>query len=435
MAVTYGVTPMYTFPTAIDNPQRIIDLLGSYWPATYGGNDLVIAYAKATNQAEQQLFQNLLELQDSVSRYTCPILNTTLWYNLNLKQSERVGNNFPIPSDLKRIHYGANGILTPTVMYTEGVDFELDTTSNLIKFTTDPFSDPLNMPEPVIVNNVVVDYILPLWFLRAGIDNDWLYEQFGYVIPLNLSSSQRYKDAINAVFSSYTSATSYDDIALLLEAIADASRVLTDGETVQLISADAIHRLIFTDKNTYEFGLGANPIVIVGQVVNQGDQLVDTVAIYEPTAGSAPPLSSLTLGAGFLDPSIAGPLTFSNASTPLVVTLNVLGYTKVSWALGGAGADVTNFFDILHSKGIAAGKTLAMCMDNRPQPQPTQPTAFNLPATINPLQFLYQNAFRANAWTIVLKTAGFGPDALGTSLLYLLRNMIPPHNTAITIVM
>lgn len=427
---------MYTFPTTIDNPQRIIDLLGSYWPVTYGGDDLVIAYAKAVNQAEQELFQNVVELQDSVSRYTCPVFNTTLWYNLVIKQSEMgPGFSFPIPSDFKEAHYGANGILTPTVMYTQGVDFLLDTTNELINFTTDPFADPLNTTKPVIVGNVVTDYTISLWFFRAGIDNDWLHQQFGYVIPLNLMSSQRYKDAINAVFSAYTSAISYNDIGLLLEAITDTPRVLSDGETVQLIAADAVQRLIATDKNVYKFSLVANPIVVIGQVVNKGDQLVDTVAIYEPTFGSAPPLASVTLGAGFLDPSIAGPLTFNNALTALNVTLNVSGFTKVDWALGGAGADVTNFFNILHSKGVANGATLANYMDNRPQPQPTQPTAANLPATINPMQFLYQNAFRANAWTIVLKTAGFGPDALGTSLLYLLRNMIPPHNAAITIVM
>ena len=424
---------MYTFPVTGDDPQRIIDLLGSYWPGTYGGEAQVIAYANGTNQAEQQLFQNMQELQASISRYTCPILNTTLWYNLVLTKSQLgAGNSFPIPSNFMRASYGANDILLPTVMYAEGIDFVLS--ASTISFAVNPFSDPLNQPQPVIVDNVIVDYILPLWFFHAGIDNSWLYEQFGYVIPLNLPSSQQYQDAINAVFSAYTSATSYDNIALLLQAIADAPRVLSNGETVQVITADVTHNLIITDKNVYKFGLGANPIVTVGQVVNQDDQLVDTVAIYEPTLGSAPPISSLTIGAGFLDPSIAGPLTFNNSSTALVVTLNVSGYTKVSWALGGAGGDVTNFFNLLHSKGIAAGKTLAMCMDNRPQPQATQPTAFNLPATINPLQFLFQNAFRANMWTVVLKTAGFGSGALGTSLLYLLRNMIMPGNTAIVIV-
>jgi hypothetical protein len=425
---------MYTFPTAIDNPQRIIDLLGSYWPGTYGGDDLVIAYGQGCNQAEQQLNSDMFELAASVGMYACPVLNRRLWYNLTLKQSELgVGNTFPIPSNFREAHYGANRIVTPTVMYTQGIDFILDSMNNLINFTTNPFMQPGNTPIPVVVNNVVVDYLLPLWFLNAGIDNDWLYAQFGYVIPLRLSSSEIYKKAIVAVLGSYASGTDYNNIGLLLEAIADAPRVLTDGETVKVLSADAVHRLVITDKNSYAFGLGATPSVTVGQVVNKGDQLVDAVAIYEPSQGTAPPIASVTIGAGLLDPSIAGPLTFSNGSTPLIVTLNVFGFTKVEWALGGAGPDVTSFFSLLHSKGVANGATLANYMDNRPQPQPTQPTAVNLPATINPMLFLYQNAFRANAFTIVLKPTSFGPEALGTSLLYLLRNIIPPHNTAIIV--
>lgn len=425
---------MYTFPTAIDNPKRITDLLGSYWPGTYGGNELVIAYAQGVNQAEQQLSSDIFELAASVGMYTCPVLNKWLWYNLTLKKSEMgSGFSFPIPVEFREAHYGANGIVTPTVMYTQGVDFILDTVNNLINFTTNPFTQPGNNPIPVVVDNVVVDYILPLWFLDAGLDHEWLFKQFGYVIPLRLSSSPLYKEAIISVLSSYASATSYTNVASLLSAIADAPIVRTDTETVQVISADATSVLVITNREAYRFGLGAVPIVTVGQVVHKDDQLVDTVAIYEPSQGVAPPIASLTIGAGLLDPSIAGPLTFSNALTVLNVTLNVAGFTKVDWALGGAGADVTNFFNILHSKGVANGATLANYMDNRPQPQPTQPTAFNLPATINPLLFLYQNAFRANAFTIVLTTAGFGPNALGTSLLYLLRNIIPPHNVAIIV--
>lgn len=429
---------MFTFPTAIDNPQRTIDLLGSYWPVTYGGADLVEAYARGTLAAEQQLFQNILELQYSVSRHTCPVFNTQLWYAVTFKQSEEVVSGiqylYPVPSQLKKAHYAADGITNPTAIFTQGIDFDLDTGANQIILTTSLFSDPRITSQPIVVNNVVVDQAVTLWFFRAGIDNDWVYEQFGYVIPLQLPSSERYREAVNTVLSSYSSATSYDDVTALLEAIADSPRVLTDGEIVEVITSDAVALLVITDKNVYRFGAGATATVGIGQIVNRGDQLSDAVAIYEASMGQAPPIASVTLGAGFLDPSIAGPLTFNNANTPLNVTLNVLGYTKVDWALGGAPADVTNFFNILHTKGIAAGKTLAMCMDNRPQPQPTQPTAFNLPATINPMLFLYQNVFRANAFTIVLKTASFGTEALGVDLLSLLRNIVPPHNAVITIV-
>lgn len=166
----------------------------------------------------------------------------------------------------------------------------------------------------------------------------------------------------------------------------------------------------------------------MGDVVNRGDPLVDALYIFEPNRGGTPDIAAITLSPSFLlDPSLSGPVTFSNATTPLVVIPNVFGYTKVTWVLGGVPADVTAFFDLLHSKGIAAGKTLAMCMDSRPQPQPTQPAAVNLPATINPLAFLFQNALRSNAFVVRLKTADFGPNALSLDMLDFMRQIMPPH--------
>jgi hypothetical protein len=88
----------------------------------------------------------------------------------------------------------------------------------------------------------------------------------------------------------------------------------------------------------------------------------------------------------------------------------------------------------MHSKGITALKTLAMCMDSRPQPQPTQPAAANLPATINPLVFLFQNALRNNAFVVRLKMADFGPNALSLDLLNYLRQIMPPHVVMIVVI-
>lgn len=456
---------MFTFPTTADNPQRLVNLLGSYWPVTFAGADLVVAYCYGGNAAEQQLFQDVLELQNSVGRYTCPVFNTELWYSLTCKLSDEVsaetieygegfiyGTNGPdatmyhygqsivgakaytAPAELNSAYYAANAITNPTVIFSQGIDFAIDAINQKIVFSHSLFDNQNITPTPIIENDVVIDYEVTVWIYRAQLDRDWFYEQFGYIIPLNLTSSERYKQAVNAILSSYTSATSYDNVAELLEAIADCPRVIFDNETVEVITTDSVYQLIITDKNVYRYSLTASPIVTVGQVVNEDDQLVDTVTIFEPSGGQSPSLTSITLDNSFLDHSVLGPLTFNNSNTALNVTLNVSGFTKVDWALGGAAGDVTQFFDVLHTKGIAAGKTLAMCLDTRPQPQATQPTAFNLPATINPMKFLFENVFRANAFIVILKTAGFGPNALGVTLLPLLRNMIPPHSTAITIV-
>jgi hypothetical protein len=243
-----------------------------------------------------------------------------------------------------------------------------------------------------------------------------------------LPSSQNYKDLVVPILDAVSGATSYDDIARAVSAVVDIPIVKSDDEVVEAIQVDSHGLMIATDKFVYRFKSSATPIVVIGDTVNQDDSLVDAFYIFEPNRGGTPDIAAVTLSPSFLlDPALPGPVTFSNAVTPLVVIPNVFGYTKLTWVLGGLPADVTAFFDLLHSKGIAAGKTLAMCMDSRPQPQPTQPAAANLPATINPLAFLFQNALRNNAFVVRLKSSDFGPNALSLDMLDYLRQIMPPH--------
>lgn len=433
---------MFTFPTASDNLPAFVALVSSFWTRTYGGANLVFDYLRGCMINQQQLDNDINELVASVGRHSCPVYHNELWYNVDLLQSQKqpvtipVGAvTFPWPVEAKVVNHMTNGLIAPTVMMTNGVDFNVDLSNNTVFFPFDPFIDPRFEPIPVLDSlGNIVDYKLPLWFLSAKLDWDFIWEQFGYVTGIRQPSSQNYKDLVGAILDAVSGATSYGDVARAVSAIVDIPIVKSDGEVVEAIQIDANGLMIATDKNIYRFKSTATPIVVVGDVVNRSDSLVDAFYIFEPNRGGTPDIASLTLSPSFLlDPSLPGPVTFNNASTPLVVIPNVFGYTKVTWAMGGAPADVTAFFDLLHSKGIAALKTLAMCMDSRPQPQPTQPTAANLPATINPLAFLFQNALRNNAFVVRLKTADFGPNSLSLDLLDFLRQIMPPHVVMIVV--
>jgi len=427
---------MFTYPTQDSNLPAFIGLASEFWTRIYGGSGLVIDYLSSTMVNQQQLNNDVEELVATVSRQACPVFHNELWYNVDLLQSEGqavvlpVGAIiFPWPTEAKEVQHATNGLLTPTVMWTNGVDFEIDPGAGTVILFTNPFTDPRFDPVPIFdAHGVIIDYKLSFWFLGAQLDWDFIYEQFGYVAKIQLPSSRNYKDLVVAILDAVSGATSYDDIARAVSAITDLPIVRSDGEVVEAVAIDSHGLMIATDLFIYRFKSTATPIVNIGDVVNRDDPLVDAFYIFEPNRGGTPDISSLTLGPSFLlDPSLPGPVTFSNAVTPLVVIPNVFGYTKVTWAMGGVPADVTAFFDLLHSKGIAAGKTLAMCMDSRPQPQTTQPAAVNLPATINPLAFLFQNALRSNAFVVRLRTADFGLNALSLDMLDFLRQIMPPH--------
>lgn len=433
---------MFIYPTQSENLPAFNALVSIFWTQVYGGANLVLDYLRGCMVNQQQLDADIQQLVDSISRQACPVFHNELWYNVELLQSEMTpvfvpvgGTTFPWPTVAKEVNHMTNGLLHPTVMMTNGVDFQVNYSGGTILFPFDPFTDPRFDPIPVFDNaGAIIDYKLSLWFLGAQLDWNFIYEQFGYVIGLNLPSSKNYKDLVVAILDGVSGATSYDDVARAVSAIADIPIVKSDGETVEAIFVDPQGLLIATDKFVYRFKSTAVPVVAVGDVVNRDDSLVDALYIFEPNRGGTPDLVDLTIGpADLLDPSLPGPLTFDNTVYPLTVIPNVFGYTKVTWPLGGVPADVTAFFDLLHAKGIAVNKTLAMCMDTRPQPQPTQPTAANLPATINPLAFLFANALRNNAFVVRLKPADFGPGALSLSTLAYLRHIIPPHVVMIVV--
>lgn len=418
---------MYTYPSPTDNLPAFVALLGGFWTELYGGADLVYDYLRAGLLPWAQQHSDLNELAATLSRHTCPTHHDEQWHALTLREADRVllpdGQAiFPFPRDLREVHYAADRITRPANAWTQGVDFTINPDQERITFLDDPF-----LAENLPIEGDAPERTFTLWLLHAKFERNCLYQNYGYVLGLERPSSHRYKDLLVAGLNAVTGVASYADVAAIVEAVAGVPRCRTDGEIVQVVTADANHKLIITDRNVYAFAPTATPIVAVDQKLRRDDQLIDAVQIFEPSGGRVPQLPSLTLPAELFDPQITGPLTFDNLDAPLTVTENVGGYTKISWPLGGAAADVSAFFDQLHARGVAAGATLANYLDTRPQPQPTQPAAVNLPVTINPLAFLFRRVLRGNCLLIRLKQADFGPDALGADYLSLLRRIVPPH--------
>ena len=177
-------------------------------------------------------------------------------------------------------------------------------------------------------------------------------------------------------------------------------------------------------------------ILTPGQKLKAGDPLTDLLQILELNRGNTldpAQVSALTLGPGVLSWGFYSDLTFNNQETPVQVTLDVDGYTKVSWALGGFKYDVDKFWRDVHRAGVAAGKTIAMLLDRRENPE-GQPQAGNLPQTINPLTFLVQNFLRNNAYIVKVKAGNQLANRLAFVPADQLRKIQPPHTLMLLIV-
>jgi len=446
----------------LDSPEILLNLLGSFWASVYQGNDVVQDLMTTTGQIVQQTYIQLLELLNSVSRQDISVFHKEDWYALTIQESElnsseslqaryntgyvydnglqynqkMTGTMYAVqkPAGLEAVSVIFNRITVPSVEYIINIDFEL--TPDLILFRENPFANPL-VPKVEKLDNsgAVVDRECVLWLYRGDWDKNYLYDQFGYALKLNLKSSDAYKVFINAILDALVEGTSQRTQQLALAAIFGVPLVMETQETVEhVLRTDLL--TIITDQHVYQFPLESQATVTAGMTVYAGDTLTDAFQIFEPHRGEQIDpafLQALTLEPGVLGAGYWQGITFENQEKQLKVEPDVEGYTKVSWELGGFTFDVEKFWADVHKKGISKNQTLAMLLDKRENPT-TQPFAGSLPATINPLQFLADNYLRSNTFIVRLKSAINGLNRLAYIPVSQLHKILPPHTLMLLII-
>ena len=457
----------YKYPsTDLDSADKLLSTIGSYWATTYLGMDLLSDALKAKANLTAQTWVNFMELVASISRFNVPVFHHENWHPLVVKKSEvndftalvpdyETGSSntydqageleygksadlkhyfsVKIPTNLKQVKNILDGIAKPSLIWSEGVDY-WSPKDGVLVLREDPFEGDLFPVKDVYSDGEVSDQECVLWLYSGEWDYNTVYEQFGYALELHLSSSQGYLDVVNAILDAFTGGTKAKDLQYAWSAITGVPIVLSDSETVELVTEDSRSKIIITDKNVYRFALGSTAIVAAGDTVYAGDSLVDTLQIYEFTRGAVPSsLTGLVMGPGFLSMGFFGDITFENKDAVVDVEEDVDGYTKVSWPLGGFSEDITKFWSDIHDKGVREGKTLAMYMDVRDNPV-GQPTAASLPKTVNSLEFLCDNFLRYNTFLVKINTRRLGKNKLPTIPAASLRKMIPPQTSMIVLV-
>lgn len=456
----------FTYPqNDFDKPNLLLSYTGSFWATTYQGNDQIESLLGASGQNAQQTYLKFIELLNSISRHHVPLYHRKNWFYLPIRESglntdpaliakyktpgefnyvspatitygEVRGQTYWIvraPTDMVDVGAIFNRVVMPSVSMVKGVDFKLE--DGLLLFVTNPFDNPLIPVRKILdTSGNVVDRELTLWMYCGDWDYDYVFEQFGYVLGLQLRTSENYKKFINAIFDAFVEGTNVKAQQLALAAAFGIPITVETEETVVTIATDRNHLNIITDHHAYLFPIGSTPIVAVGDKVPAGSFLTDNIQILELNRGTVPDrelVPAYTFGPETLAAGYWGDITFSNESVPLVVEPNVDGYTKVSWQLGGAFFDVEKFWEDVHTRGVAAGKTLAMILDQRTEPV-GQPFAACLPETINPLEFAVKNLLRNN--TIIVKLTG---RKTGAGLAFVptaqLRKITPPQTLLVVI--
>ncbi len=435
----------------LDEPARILALLGSLWAETYDGQDVVERLVAGRADLARNTFRRLADAINTRSRLDCPVFRVEghrhlpallsarrtaaarFGAGLEFDGGYRFGDPFearvsyPAPPDLARVNVITNRLGAPSAVLFVGVDFWLE--GGRLVFRVDPYADERFARKAVTEAGEEVDQELDLWLDRPEFDRRYVGDHWGHVVGAEARSSEGYKALVNELFDMLVLGTSagrcVDAVALAL-----GVPLARTAETVAEVASDGLHTLVLTDKSAYRLAPESTVTVAVGAALEPGDPLSDAVRLIEFNRSQLPAdLLALSLGSGFLQGRYLGEVGFPNRDLPLAVE-TVGGRTKVSCELGGHPADVAQFWADVHARGVARGRTLAQALDRRegaeddPQPE-------SLPATLNPLDLIADSALRYNAFVVRAKVGDATEDAAGLWLLGAAQRLVPPHTAMI----
>jgi hypothetical protein len=328
--------------------------LGTFWSQTIS-DDLLRLRVSGQSILDDQTILDTAAAIASVSMFELPVFNKKVWQTISFSEAElisskqvpyklgdddiQLGGETPItlgqtrqvdsyriklPDKIKTIGYVVDNIFKPELVWTEGVNFKLD--SGYIVFSENPFDKVKNIN--VIDNNK----ICTLWLCNLRQDLHDVYNEFGYVLDLYAkASTDNYLTLVQAAFNSLINGSNALALRTYIAAVLGIKTIQNETETVELIQKTAEHLQIVTNKDVYLFAKTATSLVAVGDTVYRGDIVVDTVRIYDSIklrTGDLP-FSFLLISPHLMQKKLTGALIFKNKSVSTVYTLDADGYADV----------------------------------------------------------------------------------------------------------
>lgn len=428
--------------------------LGTFCRDYYKGPPSLDAWMEVMVREHEQSHDALNRLFECSDRKTIPSFRRHEWFELTVSESDLgtgtqvlpkygpayahgteiffgqavTANSltFEVPTTLKRCPLLASNVGEVRAWLVEGIDYRFDVENSYIELSENLFDDSRFAVENVFENGEISDRTLTLYAYGSEHDEDTLYRQFGYVYRMKLPSGDVTRDLLNAVADAAVHGSSELLVRQVWSAATGCPLAKHDEETVEEIGEDQRGQFLLTDKEFYRLPMDSTPAVAVGDTVVLGDSLCEELSFTWLNRGVAPSyLDGLSMGRGFLPSYYWGDLYFANERVPLVVEEDVDGKTKASFQLEGHPGDVELFWDEVHQRGVSSGTTLANLLDLRPTPT-EEPRAGNLPATINPLEFLVSNLLRFNVLLVNIALPNLGEGAVGLHAMRWLRQVLPP---------
>lgn len=463
--------PINNYPTKAEtDPEVLYRSLGTFWTNIFQDKLVLRGYTTALAEEIIQRYYDLTEVVNSYSVKDVPIFHKEKWKPILVYKS-KFGSEpfvfeqgkatfgpqsendvyyrdvvfqfgFPkrptanvyivnVGDDFKDFGVIADKIFSPSRVFMKGTDVVL--IDGTLYFNYNIFDDPNIARMEVIGENGQVETFIDvngntqneeliiLWAYHAELDQNILFNNFGYIFNLHLDNDQFFKDILKAVFDLHVAGPTVANIKTICASFMGIKPITESEETVVEIFTDSRNQFVVTDHNVYKFELEhtLRTDVVVGKTFFVGDILVSAVEYYDNVQTPGWWKSSMTLNNKL---ALSQYLFLGDYEKQLVfpneldlITLDAAG--NIVFPVEGVSTDVAQFNAHLNSDTVNKAAIKA---------------EFNLinagdAAPIQPVDFLMENFLKMNTIFLKFQFISHNEQSKFLALLPILRAQLPPY--------
>jgi len=472
---------------------KIFTALGDYWTKLYTDARLIERISEGNGLAAAQTYLEFVETVMCLDRKEMPAYHRELYIPIVIKLSERntgqtlkigqkpkvsvgpqtgsslyqqgaiftVGGPAPlkdtIPYPIHSIKFDKgidaihNKLFVPTSTLVSSQDFYVENNTLFIRKGLDPFESP-NYPVRTVVNsNGEEDKEILLWGTNALVDQDFVYNSYGYALGRFDKNPEVYLNQLNALWDLQFVGTDIQVVKQAAAALVNVPCVKEPSEQIEVVTTGQDGQLyVVTDHHSYlvERPDTLLPHIVPGGVLYKGDYLTDAVKVYwnlDTQRFVYPANDKITLDSFlaevpslYLPKAVIGNYT---ADTGVILTWEQVPVTY-------EGLDDNGNWKIKFNLKTNAGKESLLWQeiweraerDNVDLAQVfssfiTQP-AGNIGSTIgsiNPMQYYMDNFLKANATVVTVNFNSLPASITSLRALTRLKSVVPAHTLLITL--
>ncbi len=273
-------------------------------------------------------------------------------------------------------------------------------------------------------SNNVVDRFIDFWGKNPTDGSGILEKTWGWILGFHEVRTENHRKALFLLRDALTKGYTFERLVLGLGLAFNNPACAVHGEVVKYIVNAEDYRLVITDNSVYSFPSTVTLTVSVDQVLKKCQQLSSAITWFNVNKPGSIDVPGLAVNQLELGPDYHSDIIFPNQLLATTVSTQQ-NYTKLTIPLSGDPVSVENYWNEVHTRGIASGKTLAQSLDTRPAPE-GEPSASDLPTDMNPMLLLLENVLRFNAILFSIDSNQINVHS-GYAFLDAMNKFIPGH--------